>query len=82
MKETDESADETAEALEDINGDGIIDATDQMLKLAMATDEAKSAVENLADSFSGLQDGIELLKQMKEEYSEYGMLDTDTMTKV
>lgn len=82
LKETDESADETAEALEDINGDGIIDATDQMLKLAMATDEAKSAVENLADSFSGLQDGIELLKQMKEEYSEYGMLDTDTMTKV
>lgn len=82
LKETDESADETADALEDINGDGIIDATDQMLKLAMATDEAKSAVENLADSFSGLQDGIELLKQMKEEYSEYGMLDTDTMTKV
>lgn len=82
LKETDESADETAEALEDINGDGIIDATDQMLKLAMATDEAKSAVENLADSFSGLQDGIELLKQMKEEYSEYGMLDTNTMAKV
>lgn len=82
LKETDDSADETAKALEDINGDGIIDATDQMLKLAMATDEAKSAVENLADSFSGLQDGIELLKQMKEEYSEYGMLDTDTMTKV
>lgn len=82
LKETDDSAGETAKALEDINGDGIIDATDQMLKLAMATDEAKSAVENLADSFSGLQDGIELLKQMKEEYSEYGMLDTDTMTKV
>lgn len=82
LKETDESADETSEALEDINGDGIVDATDQMLNLAMATDEAKSAVENLADSFSGLQDGIELLKQMKEEYSEYGMLDTDTMTKV
>ena len=82
LKETDDSADETAKALEDINGDGIIDATDQMLKLAMATDEAKSAVENLADSFSGLQDGIELLKQMKEEYSGYGMLDTDTMTKV
>lgn len=82
LKETDESAGGAAEALTDINGDGIIDATDQMLKLAMATDEAKSAVENLADSFSGLQDGIELLKQMKEEYSEYGMLDTDTMTKV
>lgn len=82
LKETDESADETAESLTDINGDGIIDATDEMLSLAMATDEAKSAVENLADSFSGLQDGIELLKQMKEEYSEYGMLDTDTMTKV
>lgn len=82
LKETDDSADETAKTLEDINGDGIIDVTDQMLKLAMATDEAKSAVENLADSFSGLQDGIELLKQMKEEYSEYGMLDTDTMTKV
>lgn len=82
LKETDEAADETAESLTDINGDGIIDATDEMLSLAMATDEAKSAVENLADSFSGLQDGIELLKQMKEEYSEYGMLDTDTMTKV
>lgn len=82
LKETDEAADETAEALTDINGDGIIDATDQMLNLAMATDEAKSAVENLADSFSGLQDGIELLKQMKEEYSEYGKLDTDTMSKV
>lgn len=82
LKETDESAGGAAEALTDINGDGIIDATDQMLKLAMATDGAKSAVENLADSFSGLQDGIELLKQMKEEYSEYGMLDTDTMTKV
>ena len=82
LKETDEAADETAESLTDINGDGIIDATDEMLSLAMATDEAKSAVENLADSFSGLQDGIELLKQMKEEYSEYGMLDTNTMAKV
>ena len=82
LQETDEAASDTAEALGDINGDGIVDAVDEMLSLAMSADEAKTAVENLADSFSGLQDGIELLKQMKEEYSEYGMLDTDTMTKV
>lgn len=82
LKETDESADETAEALEDINGDGIIDATDQMLNLAMATDEAKSAVENLGDAFSKLESPIKMLETAIEEFKEYGMVSDDTWSDI
>lgn len=82
LKETDESANETAEALEDINGDGIIDATDQMLKLAETTDEAKSAVENLGDAFSKLESPIKMLETAIEEFKEYGMVSEDTWSDI
>lgn len=82
LKETDESADETAEALEDINGDGIIDATDQMLKLAETTDEAKTAVQNLGDAFSQLESPIKMLETAIEEFKEYGMVSDDTWSDI
>ena len=82
LQETDEAASDTAEALGDINGDGIVDAVDEMLSLAMSADEAKTAVENLADSFGAFQNSIDLLIQMKEEFEEFGMLDSKTMSKV
>ena len=56
------------DTLEDINGDGIIDATDQMLKLAETTDEAKTAVQNLGDAFSQLESPIKILETAVEEF--------------
>lgn len=82
LKETDESADETADALEDINGDGIIDATDQMLKLAETTDKAKTAVQNLGDAFSQLERPIKMLETAIEEFKEYGMVSDDTWSDI
>lgn len=82
LKETDESADETADALEDINGDGIIDATDQMLKLAETTDKAKTAVQNLGDAFSQLESPIKMLETAIEEFKEYGMVSDDTWSDI
>ena len=82
LKETDESADETADALEDINGDGIIDAADQMLKLAETTDEAKTAVQNLGDAFSQLESPIKMLETAIEEFKEYGMVSDDTWSDI
>ena len=68
--------------LEDINGDGIIDATDQMLKLAETTDEAKTAVQNLGDAFSQLESPIKILETAVEEFKEYGMLSDDTWSDI
>lgn len=82
LKETDETAGETAEALEDINGDGIIDATDQMLKLAETTDEAKTAVQNLGDAFSQLESPIKILETAIEEFKKYGMVSDDTWSDI
>lgn len=82
LKETDETANETAEALEDINGDGIIDATDQMLKLAETTDEAKTAVQNLGDAFSQLESPIKMLETAIKEFKEYGMVSDDTWSNI
>lgn len=82
LKETDESAGGAAEALEDINGDGIIDATDQMLKLAETTDEAKTAVQNLGDAFSQLESPIKILETAIEEFKEYGMVSDDTWSDI
>ena len=82
LKETDENANETAEALEDINGDGIIDATDQMLKLAETTDDAKTAVQNLGDAFSQLESPIKILETAIEEFKEYGMVSNDTWSDI
>lgn len=82
LKETDESAGGAAEALEDINGDGIIDATDQMLKLAETTDEAKTAVQNLGDAFSQLESPIKILETAIEEFREYGMVSDDTWSNI
>ncbi|WP_195515670.1 phage tail tape measure protein [Paraclostridium bifermentans] len=82
LKETDESAGGAAEALTDINGDGIIDATDQMLKLAETTDEAKTAVQNLGDAFSQLESPIKILETAVEEFKEYGMLSDDTWSDI
>ena len=70
------------DTLEDINGDGIIDATDQMLKLAETTDEAKSAVENLGDAFSKLESPIKMLETAIEEFKEYGMVSDDTWSDI
>lgn len=82
LKETDDSADETAKALEDINGDGIIDATDQMLQLAETTDKAKTAVQNLGDAFSQLEGPIGILETAIEEFREYGMVSDDTWSNI
>lgn len=82
LKETDETAGETAETLEDINGDGIIDATDQMLKLAETTDEAKTAVQNLGDAFSQLESPIKILETAIEEFKKYGMVSDDTWSDI
>lgn len=70
------------DTLEDINGDGIIDATDQMLKLAETTDEAKTAVQNLGDAFSQLESPIKILETAVEEFKEYGMLSDDTWSDI
>lgn len=82
LKETDESAGGAAEALTDINGDGIIDATDQMLKLAETTDEAKTAVQNLGDAFSQLEGPIGILETAIEEFREHGMVSDDTWSNI
>ena len=82
LKETDEAADETAEALTDINGDGIIDATDQMLKLAETTDKAKTAVQNLGDAFSQLESPIKILETAIEEFEKYSMISDDTWSDI
>lgn len=82
LKETDDSADETAKALEDINGDGITDATDQMLQLAETTDKAKTAVQNLGDAFSQLEGPIGILETAIEEFREYGMVSDDTWSNI
>lgn len=81
-EELNKSLEETENILTDLNYDGVVDATDAMLALAEATDQGKSAVENLGNQFSALQGHIDLLNQMKEEFSEYGMLDTSTVAKV
>lgn len=70
------------DTLEDINGDGIIDATDQMLKLAETTDEAKTAVQNLGDAFSQLESPIKMLETAIEEFKEYGMVSDDTWSDI
>lgn len=70
------------DTLEDINGDGIIDATDQMLKLAETTDEAKTAVQNLGDAFSQLESPIKILETAIEEFKEYGMVSDDTWSDI
>ena len=72
----------TDEALEDINGDGIIDATDQMLKLAKTTDEAKTAVQKLGDAFSQLESPIKMLETAIKEFKEYGMVSDDTWSNI
>lgn len=82
LKETDDSVGETAKALEDINGDGIIDATDQMLQLAETTDKAKTAVQNLGDAFSQLEGPIGILETAIEEFREYGMVSDDTWSNI
>ena len=81
-EEAADSLGKTENVLTDLNYDGVVDATDAMLALAEATDQGKSAVENLGNQFSALQGHIDLLNQMKEEFSEYGMLDTSTVAKV
>ena len=81
-EELNKSLEETENILTDLNYDGVVDATDAMLALAEATDQGKSAVENLGNQFSALQGHIDLLNQMKEEFSEYGILDTSTVAKV
>lgn len=70
------------DTLEDINGDGIIDATDQMLKLAETTDEAKTAVQNLGDAFSQLEGPIGILETAIEEFREHGMVSDDTWSNI
>ena len=70
------------DTLEDINGDGIVDATDQMLKLAETTDEAKTAVQNLGDAFSQLESPIKMLETAIEEFKEYGMVSDDTWSDI
>lgn len=70
------------DTLEDINGDGIIDATDQMLKLAETTDEAKTAVQNLGDAFSQLESPIKILETAIEEFEKYSMISDDTWSDI
>lgn len=82
FKETNEAAVQTKQALEDINGDGIIDATDQMLKLAETTDDAKTAIENLGDAFSQLESPIKILETAIDEFKEYGILSDDTWSDI
>lgn len=86
LEENAENADTSTEVLgdtlEDINGDGIIDATDQMLKLAETTDEAKTAVQNLGDAFSQLESPIKMLETAIEEFKEYGMVSDDTWSDI
>ena len=82
LKETDEAARDTAEALGDINGDGIVDAVDEMLSLAMSADEAKTAVQNLGDAFSQLEGPIGILEKAIEEFKEYGMVSDKTWSDI
>lgn len=55
--------------------DGLGDVVD-------AADAAKEAIESLADAFSGAVDSISLINTALEEYSEYGGLTDDTISKI
>lgn len=50
--------------------------------IANSADEASNSLKDLSDSFSGLQDGIELLQTMRDEFSEHGIISTSSMEKV
>ena len=68
--------------LTDLNYDGVIDATDQMLKLAETTDKSKRAVDNLGDAFSQLEGPIGILEKAIEEFKEYGMVSDKTWSDI
>ena len=55
--------------------DGLGDVVD-------AADAAKEAIESLADAFNGAVDSISLISTALEEYSEYGGLTDDTISKI
>ena len=55
--------------------DGLGDVVD-------AADAAKEAIESLADAFDGAVDSISLISTALEEYSEYGGLTDDTISKI
>lgn len=77
-----EGAGDVSEALTDLNYDGVIDATDQMLKLAETTDKSKRAVDNLGDAFSQLEGPIGILEKAIEEFKEYGMVSDKTWSDI
>lgn len=55
--------------------DGLGDVVD-------AADAAKEAIESLADAFSGAVDSISLINTALEEYTNYGGLTDDTISKI
>lgn len=77
-----EGAGDVSEALTDLNYDGVIDATDHMLKLAETTDDSKRAVENLGDAFSKLEGPIGILEKAIEEFKEYDMVSDKTWSDI
>lgn len=58
------------------NSDGVFDS------VAESAENATNSLKDLSNSFSSLQSDIDLLNKMKEEYSNYGILDTSTLEKV
>ena len=68
--------------LTDLNYDGVIDATDHMLKLAETSDDSKRAIENLGDAFSQLEGPIGVLEKAIEEFKEYGMVSDKTWSNI
>lgn len=77
-----EGAGNVSEALTDLNYDGVIDATDHMLKLAETSDDSKRAIENLGDAFSQLEGPIGVLEKAIEEFKEYGMVSDKTWSNI
>ena len=55
------------------NNTDLSNIVDQFEEGAESADNFKDAVKELQDSFSGFQDGIDLLSQMIEEFQQYGV---------